>query len=138
MSRRLSEAVRARNEALPWAGHIDAAAPGFAAAAAVDEAHAARIRLQLRAPSSERIEEARFLAFGCPSVIACASWVAERAVGAGVAAARDVRAEAVVEALQVEPDRIYAAELAVRALGAAIADWEGRYANGVDAGRSGE
>lgn len=140
MSGRLSAAVRARNEALPHAGHIAADAPGFAAGAAVDEAHAARVRMQIRAVSAEHIEEARFLAFGCPSVIACASWVAEHAVGRAVgAAAGRARGADVAAALEVEPDRIYAADLAVRALEAAVEDWKTRYPNaGVDVGRSGE
>lgn len=134
MSRRLSDAVQARADALPHAGHLDRDAPGFAVGAAEDEAHAARVRIHLRAATAERIDEAAFLAFGCPSVIACASWIAEHAVGTAVGTPAPQLARRAAAALTLDPDRTYAAELAVLALDAAARDWHVRHGGGANPG----
>lgn len=125
MSRRarLSDAIEARLAGLPHAGHLAADRAGFATGAAEDEAHAARVRIQIHAADRARIDDARFLAFGCPSVIACASWVAEHSVGGPLMAPTAAR---VAADLALDPERAYAAQLAVRALEAAIADWDSR------------
>jgi NifU-like protein involved in Fe-S cluster formation len=45
------------------------------------------VQFDVHAPAGEPIRSARFLAFGCPHVIAVSQWVAEHAPGHAVAAA---------------------------------------------------
>ncbi len=40
------------------------------------------VSFEARAGAGGRLEEARFLAFGCPHVIAICAWLAEQAIGA--------------------------------------------------------
>lgn len=117
---RVSPAVRARAEALTHAGHLDPAAPGFATGHAADLDHGARVRVQLVVDAQGLVVAAKFLAFGCPSVIASASWVVEQALDRPRAPPADELAARVVEALALDPARHYAAALAVRALAAAV------------------
>ncbi len=117
---RVSPAVRARAEALTHAGHLDPSAPGFAVGHAADLDHAARVRVQLVVDAQGRVVAAKFLAFGCPSVIASASWVVEQALAQPRAAPPAELAARAVEALALDPARHYAAALAVQALAAAV------------------
>jgi NifU-like protein involved in Fe-S cluster formation len=79
------------------------------------------IRLQLRGPADQPAQEARFQAFGCPLAIACASWLTEWTPGQPPAACAALRAEALCEALGIPPGEASAAELALAALRAALA-----------------
>jgi len=47
------------------------------------------VSFEVRAGVGGSIEEARFLAFGCPHVIAICAWVAEQAIGAPRQSARE-------------------------------------------------
>jgi len=40
------------------------------------------VRFEARAGAGGRLEEARFLAFGCPHVIAICAWIVEQSIGA--------------------------------------------------------
>ena len=82
---------------------------------------ARRVRLQLRGSAAGPIEDARFQAFGCSATLACASFVADAVVGRDAAAAATLAPEDVIRALEVPRERASAAELAVRALRAALA-----------------
>jgi NifU-like protein involved in Fe-S cluster formation len=78
-------------ETVPAAGVLAApgilrGAAGILRGAAGDRAHGTWVQFDLRAPGGV-IQEARFLAFGCPHTIAVAAWVAEHAVGCGLQAA---------------------------------------------------
>lgn len=117
---RVSPAVRARADALTHAGHLDAHAAGFAVGHAADLDHAARVRVQLVVDPEGVVVAAKFLAFGCPSVIASASWVVEQALDRPRSPPPPDLAARAVEALALDPARQYAAALAVRALAAAV------------------
>jgi NifU-like N terminal domain len=58
------------------------AGPGTFRGAAGSRGQGAWVQFDVRV-SGGLIEEARFLAFGCPHTIAVSAWVAERAVGLG-------------------------------------------------------
>jgi nitrogen fixation protein NifU and related proteins len=79
------------------------------------------IRLQVRI-AADRVADAKFKAFGCSAAIASASFVAERVQGMTVAAARSLDAAAVIESLELPPERAHVAGLAVEAARAAIDD----------------
>ncbi|HMK86727.1 MAG TPA: iron-sulfur cluster assembly scaffold protein [Steroidobacteraceae bacterium] len=58
------------------------------------------------APSARSLEEARFLAFGCPHVIAVSSWVAERASGLELGARLPESVEALRERFAVPTEKL--------------------------------
>lgn len=60
--------------------------PGTFRGAAGSRGRGTWVQFDLRV-SSGVIQDARFLAFGCPHTIAVSAWVAEHAVGTGVRAA---------------------------------------------------
>ena len=55
------------------------------------------------AVSDEHVSEASFSAFGCPHLVAAASWLAERAVGMSRAELADWEWQSVASALEVPP-----------------------------------
>lgn len=61
----------------PRAGRVE----GGVAAEAGTPAGGARLRLEVRVEAQGRIEDARFLAWGCPYVIATGAWLAQWLVG---------------------------------------------------------
>ena len=62
------------------AGQLHGAGPELLRGIAGDAAQGTRVQFHARLRDG-RIEDARFLAYGCPCAIAAASWVAENAVG---------------------------------------------------------
>ncbi len=77
---RYSALTRRYFETAASAGTLDGA--GVRRGTAGSRAQGAWRRFDLRVgPGTGLIEEARFLAYGCPHTIAVAAWVAERAVG---------------------------------------------------------
>lgn len=72
--------VRRRMERLAGAGLLDAA-PDVAVGRAGDREHGAEVTLQCRVAGGA-VVEARFQAFGCPHLLAAASWLTERLCGA--------------------------------------------------------
>lgn len=84
----------------------------------LDSGTVMRIDLRVDGP---RIVEARFKVYGCSAAIASASLVAERLEGASVDQARTLTAAAVVEALQLAPEREDVARMAIAAAHQALA-----------------
>lgn len=67
-------------ENAPGAGHLEGARCHRGTAGRAEEGTWVQFDLGLD-PEGRRIENARFLAFGCPHVIAAAAWVAEQSAG---------------------------------------------------------
>jgi NifU-like protein involved in Fe-S cluster formation len=79
-----------------------------------------RLRLSLRLRAG-RIEAARFLAYGCPPIIACGSALAEMIVGLTVEDALRITRQKVIDSLAGLPKRKqHAAALAIETLHAAL------------------
>jgi NifU-like protein involved in Fe-S cluster formation len=66
------------------------------------------------------VEQARFQAYGCPSVIASADWLCEWLEGRSPAEARALSSLCIAEALDLMPTRRHCAVLAEDALMAAL------------------
>ena len=80
-----------------------------------------RLRLSLRI-RDRRIEEARFLAYGCPPTIACGSAIAEMIQGVTIDDAARLTKNQIAEAVGGLPSRKqHAASLAIETLQAALA-----------------
>jgi len=75
-----SSEVRQRFERLPRHGRIFGESSERVAGAAGNMEHGVRVEFEARIRDG-RIAECRFRAYGCPHVIAAASWVAEHAEG---------------------------------------------------------
>lgn len=118
-----SAAVDERARSLPYAGRLDASRDDVGTGVVEDRDHAVLLRLQLSAPG-DRVESACFFAYGCPSAIAAASWAAEWIHGKGLDPTPDPEALAgeLSAALDLPPDKRYAAALAALALLRAIGD----------------
>lgn len=79
-----------------------------------------RLRLSLRI-TDERIEAARFLAYGCPPTLACGSALAEMLEGMLLEEARALTKEQIAKAVGGLPSRKHhAAALAIETLQAAL------------------
>ena len=79
-----------------------------------------RLRLSLRI-IDDRIEAARFLAYGCPPTLACGSALAEMIEGMSIEGARTLTKDQVVRAVGGLPSRKHhAAALAIEVLQSAI------------------
>jgi len=76
---RYSAEVWRRFESLAGAGRIEAG-PDVVHGAAGDREQGAAIELDARIGAG-RVTEARFLVFGCPHLVAAASWLTEQMVG---------------------------------------------------------
>ena len=98
---RYSDEVLSRFQALPGSGDLSNAT-GIVEGCAGDREQGARVRLQLRHERG-RVVEARFRAFGCPHVLAGASWLTERLPGATPADLESWDWREAVDALQVPP-----------------------------------
>ena len=79
-----------------------------------------RLRLSLRI-HDDRIEAARFLAYGCPPTLACGSVLAEMLEGMSIGEAMKLTRNQLAEALGgLSPQKRHAAALAVETLRSAI------------------
>jgi nitrogen fixation protein NifU and related proteins len=79
-----------------------------------------RLRLSLRI-HDDRIEAARFLAYGCPPTLACGSALSEMLEGMSIAEAMKLTRNQLAEALGgLSPQKRHAAALAIETLHAAI------------------
>jgi len=88
------------------------------------EHHGALVRFALKMGDDGRISDLRFKAWGCAATIACASLVAEWAIGRTLEDARSLDVRALVAPFQLAPERLYAPLLVEDALRAASADEE--------------
>jgi nitrogen fixation NifU-like protein len=86
-----------------------------------DDGGGQRVRLHLRVGAEQRIERARFQAFGCPIAIACASAAVARFEGASVVDALALRADELARELALTTEQARLAELPLRALREALA-----------------
>lgn len=77
---RYGREVRRRMASLAGAGSL-APGPDVVSGRAGDREQGAQVELQLRVAGG-RVAEARFRAFGCPHLIAAASWLTEHLAGA--------------------------------------------------------
>jgi NifU-like protein involved in Fe-S cluster formation len=119
-----SAEVRRRCRELPYAGGWPAD-PAVVTGTSVHDASETRIQMQLRV-LGDRIEDARFRAFGCSAAIASASVVAESVVGLTLRDVRALDATGVARALDLADDKLEMASRAVDAARAAVAAWEDR------------
>ena len=79
-----------------------------------------RLRLSLRV-ADDRIEAARFLAYGCPPTLVCGSALAEKLPGLSMAEAEDLTGQDIVNAVGGLPARKkHAAALAIETLKSAL------------------
>lgn len=69
-----------------------------------------RLELWVRL-DGERIEDARFQAYGCPATIAVGSWLCERAIGSTLAELSAIRGTEIRQALEIPEDRLHCALL---------------------------
>jgi len=97
------------------AGRLPEEVPDTVRGEARDEEGGQRVRLHLRVVD-QRIERARFQAFGCPIAIAVASAAVARFEGATVADALALRADELARELALTPEQARLAELPLAAL----------------------
>jgi len=121
--------VRARMASLAGAGRF-APSPDVAPGRAGDREHGAEVVLTCRVIAG-RVEEARFQAFGCPHLVAAASWLTDRLRGAGREDLEHWDWREVADALAVPPakfGRLLTLQDAVRAV---AGNWPGAAASTV-------
>ncbi len=110
---------RVRDPQLVGALPVDDADVGTGETGTLEEGTVTRIQVRV---SGQAVVEARFKVFGCSAAIASASLVAELLEGASIDDARGLKAERVVQMLQLAPEREHVARMAVDAALAALAD----------------
>ncbi len=81
----------------------------------------AELLLQLRLAADGRIEEARFLALGCPYLIATGGWLCSHLTGRRRESAQELEIALVVEQLELPAVKRYCAVMALEAVQAALA-----------------
>lgn len=89
----------------------------------LDEGTVTRIQVRVK---DQTVTEARFKVFGCSGAIASASLIAELLEGASIDEARELKAERVVQMLELAPEREHVARMAVTAAQAALDDVEAK------------
>ena len=82
--------------------------------------------LQIRVDDHGRISDARFQAYGPPALVAAGSWLTERITGGSLEQAEALTQQAVAEALDLPPVRIYCAMLAEDAIRAATMSFKNK------------
>jgi NifU-like protein involved in Fe-S cluster formation len=92
----------------PRAGTLDGS--GVLSVEAGTPASRSRLRLQVRM-APQRIDDARFQAYGCPTTIAVGAWLAERVAGAPVGELAGIDAKEIRQALEIPEDRLHCALL---------------------------
>ena len=86
-----------------------------------------------------RIEDAKFLTFGCGAAIATSSMCTEMVKGRTLAEAREISNKAVAEALDgLPPLKMHCSNLAADGLHAALDDYERRQGRGGESEKGGE
>lgn len=89
----------------PRAGVLDGAAM---TGSATTRAGSGRLRLQVRL-EGQRVADARFQAYGCPTTIAVGAWLAEHAVGRPLADLAALRAADIRQALEIPEEKLHCA-----------------------------
>lgn len=106
----------------PRAGTLEAPA---LTGAATTRASSGRLRLQVRL-DGERVADARFQAYGCPTTIAVGAWLAERAVGQPLADLAALRAADIRQALEIPEDKLHCALMGEDAVKSLVGAAHGR------------
>ena len=109
---RYSDEVLRRVRELTRVGVLEGAHVGTGEVGTLDDGTV--VRIQVRA-DGDRIAEARFKVFGCSAAIASASLVAEWLESASIADAKQLTAERIVQRLDLAPERVHVAQMAVDA-----------------------
>lgn len=94
------------------AGSLEGEHVGTGEAGTLDEGTVVRIQVKR---DGDRIAQARFKVFGCSAAIASASLVAEWLESASIADAKQLTAERIVQRLDLAPERVHVAQMAVDA-----------------------
>src|SRR5215204_1617965 len=94
------------------AGSLDGDHVGTGEVGTLDEGTVVRIQVET---DGERVAHARFKVFGCSAAIASASLVAEWLESSSVGDAKQLTPERVVERLDLAPERVHVARMAVDA-----------------------
>ena len=84
--------------------------PSTRSGVAATPANRSRLELQVRL-NGERIEDAHFRAYGCPTTIAVGAWLAEWAVGRSLQELAAIRAADIRQALEIPDSRLHCALL---------------------------
>lgn len=87
----------------PRAGVLEG---GAITGSATTPASQARLQLQVRL-TGDRVSDARFQAYGCPTTIAVGAWLAGQAVGRTLADLAALRAADIRQALEIPEDRLH-------------------------------
>ena len=102
------------------AGDLDAEDPQVATALVGEPVSGAILQLQVWVDAVGVITAARFRAYGCGWLIACGSRLAEWLEGQTLTEAARFRHHALVETLDIPPEKLYCAVLAETALKTAL------------------
>jgi nitrogen fixation protein NifU and related proteins len=122
-----------------YAGSYPRADPAVGAGAAERAISGDVLKIQIRvAPGTDRIEGARFKAFGCVSVIAAGSLAAERLTGCSLEEAAQIGSGELVRELDLPADKTHAAQLAAEAIRTALADYAAKQSGGAQEARARE
>ena len=126
--RELSAAARTHFEQPRNAGDFDPHDPAVVIAEVSEPVSGAILRLGLQIDEHGCIAAARFKAYGCGWLIACGSLLTELIQGKKLTEAAQFRHHALVESLDVPPEKLYCAVLAETALHTALRDYTARRA----------
>ena len=107
-----SDEVLRRVQELQRVGVLEGDDVGTGEAGTLDEGTVVRIQVKR---DGERIVQARFKVFGCSAAIASASLVAERLEAASIDEARQLTPDQIVQRLELAPERVHVAAMAVEA-----------------------
>jgi NifU-like protein involved in Fe-S cluster formation len=111
------------NEA-PRAGRFAPHTPGVVRGQAGTSAARSILRIELRF-DAERVVDARFGAYGCPTSIAVGAWIASAAIDKTASELRGLTAATLRAVLEIPDDRAHCALMGEDALRAALAEVEG-------------
>ena len=118
----LSAAARTHFEHPRNAGDLDPSDPAVTITQVSEPVSGDLLRLGLRIDEGGLIVAARFKAYGCGWLIACGSLLTELIQGKSLPEAAPFRHHALVEALNIPPDKLHCAVLAETALKTALQD----------------
>lgn len=105
----------------PRAGSFAAAQSAVRRGSAGTRASGARLQLEFLM-DGERVADARFRAFGCPSSIAVGAWIADWSIGRTQAELATLTAAALRSELEIAEDRAHCALMGEDALRDALSD----------------
>ncbi|HET6383035.1 MAG TPA: iron-sulfur cluster assembly scaffold protein [Armatimonadota bacterium] len=108
-------------------GSLDLTDANVVSGLAEEEGRSDVVRLHFKIdPATRRINDVRFKAFGCPTVIAAASLTTELLKGRTLEEAAGINSGIIAGALSLPDDRLHSAELVERAIQLAVRAYENR------------